>query len=138
VAALDRFGDLYQRAIARRFCWRLGIVPRGVEADMALVTAAEGHMKEGELSPDAFFFAHRTGRAAPDGAFGDLLNQYQAAATLDDPLWHEDAPPTLVIDEVERIWAAIDERDDWSQLNEKIEAIRRLGSALGEPPARQC
>lgn len=138
VAALDRFGDLYRQAIARRFCWRLGVASRDLDADMALVTAAESHMQAAALSPDAFFFDHRAGRAAPEGAFGDLLRGYEATAALDDPLWREDAAPTLVIDEVERIWAAIDERDDWSPLNEKIAAIRRLGDALGEPPARQC
>jgi uncharacterized protein YdiU (UPF0061 family) len=138
VAALDRFGPLYQAAIARRFCWRLGVQQRGAEADMALVTAAESHMKEAELAADAFFFAHRGGRNPPTGAFGDLLRAYAPAADMADPFWSEPAPPTLVIDEVERIWTAIDERDDWSPLYAKVAHIRRLGDALGEPPARRC
>jgi hypothetical protein len=33
------------------------------------------------------------------------------------------------IDEVEAIWSAIDERDDWSVLDRKIEAIRLMGAA---------
>jgi uncharacterized protein YdiU (UPF0061 family) len=136
VAALDRFGDLYQRAIAKRFCWRLGIVPRGLEADMALITAAEGYMTQADIAPDAMFFAHRGGRRPPDGAFGELLRAYGPAGDLDHPLWRETAPPTLVIDEVERIWSAIDENDDWAPLNAKIAAIRRLGDALGMPPPR--
>ena len=57
--------------------------------------------------------------------------------STDHPLWQENEPPTLVIDEVERIWTAIDERDDWQPLNDKIAAIRRLGDALGEPPPRK-
>jgi uncharacterized protein YdiU (UPF0061 family) len=137
VAALERYGELYQAAIARRFCWRLGVAPRGLETDMALITAAEGHMTEAEVAPDAFFFAHRCGRQPPAGAFGDLLRGYRPVAELDHLLWQEDGPPTLVIDEVERIWAAIDERDDWQPLNDKIDAIRRLGDALGEPPPRK-
>jgi len=136
VAALDRFGDLHQQAIVRRFCWRLGIAPRGLAEDMALITAAEAYMTEGELAPDMLFFAHRCGRNAPDGEFGDLLRQYDPADNLDHPLWQEAAPPTLVIDEVERIWAAIDQHDDWEPLNAKIAEIRRLGDALGEPPPR--
>jgi hypothetical protein len=43
-----------------------------------------------------------------------------------------------LIGEVERIWDAIDRDDDWSQLNAKIEAIRRFGKALGELPERDC
>jgi uncharacterized protein YdiU (UPF0061 family) len=136
VAALERFSDLYQRAIARRFCWRLGVAQRGPEADMALITAAEAHMTEGELAPDALFFAHRGGREPPAGEFGDLLRGYAPTVDADDPLWREAAPPTLVIDEVERIWAAINQHDDWQPLNDKIADIRRLGDALGEPPPR--
>jgi uncharacterized protein YdiU (UPF0061 family) len=136
VAALERFSDLYQWAIARRFCWRLGVAQRGPEADMALITAAEAHMTEGELAPDALFFAHRGGREPPAGEFGDLLRGYAPTVDADDPLWREAAPPTLVIDEVERIWAAINQHDDWQPLNDKIADIRRLGDALGEPPPR--
>lgn len=134
VAALDRFGPLYQQAIARRFCWRLGVESQGVDADMALITAAESHMQEAGIAPDAFFFAHRQARRLPGDDFGKLLRGYRPAEAGDHPLWHEDAPPTLVIDEVERIWSAIDASDDWQPLNDKIAAIRRLGDALGEPP----
>ena len=34
------------------------------------------------------------------------------------------------IEEVERIWAAIADRDDWQPLGDKVAAIRRLGDAL--------
>jgi hypothetical protein len=40
----------------------------------------------------------------------------------------------MVIEEVERIWAAIDETDDWQPLAEKIAAIRRVGAAHGDAP----
>jgi uncharacterized protein YdiU (UPF0061 family) len=44
------------------------------------------------------------------------------------------APETMVIGEVEEIWAAIAERDDWSPLGAKIDALRAQGrftTALG-------
>ncbi len=41
----------------------------------------------------------------------------------------------MLIDEVEAIWAAIAERDDWQPLYDKVAALRRMGDALGEPPA---
>ena len=37
------------------------------------------------------------------------------------------------IDEVEALWAAIDERDDWDPLYRKIEAIRQMGEACCIP-----
>lgn len=134
VFALERFGGLYQQAMARRFCWRLGIEPQGLEAEMALITASERYMVESEFAPDMMFFRHRGGRDAPAGEFGDLLRTYRAVGGDTDPLWQEEAPPTLVIDEVERVWAAIAEHDDWQPLADKVAAIRRLGDALGEAP----
>ena len=37
------------------------------------------------------------------------------------------------IEEVEAIWPAIAERDDWSLLDTKVTAIRRMGEAMAEP-----
>lgn len=135
VAALDRFGPLYREALARRFTWRLGVEPRGTQADTALVQAAERSMVDRGLSPDGFFFAHRAGRAPGDDAFGALLREYRPAADAGDPFWTEEEAPGVLIDEVERIWSAIDRDDDWSALDEKIARIRRLGQSLGTPPA---
>jgi hypothetical protein len=36
----------------------------------------------------------------------------------------------MLIDEVEAIWSAIDEHDDWRPFESKIEAIRRLADAM--------
>jgi serine/tyrosine/threonine adenylyltransferase len=135
VAALEHFGDLYQQAMARRFTWRLGVEPKGSEQDIALIGAAERHMREADIGPDELFFRHRAGRTAPDGEFGELLGGYRQAGDADDPAWKADSPPALLIEEVERIWDAIDKHDDWSPLSEKIAQIRQLGAALGEPPS---
>lgn len=132
IAALERFGGLCRLAMTRRFAWRLGLIPRGLEEDASLIGEAERHMREHRLSPDAFFFRHRAGRIPPDDAFGRLLRAYKPAVSLDDPIWMEEAPPTLVIEEVERVWEAIDKADDWTPLNQKIAEIRALGSALGQ------
>lgn len=130
VAALERFGPLYQAALAERFVWRLGLESRGFEADTALIAEAERHMREGQLSPDAFFHRHRQGRNPPADAFGAALRGH-APVEGDHPLWDEAEPPTLVIDEVERIWSAIAGQDDWEPLADKLAHIRRLGEALG-------
>jgi len=131
IAALDRFGPLYQQAMARRFTARLGVESQGQEADAALIQAAEQHMTASDISPDLLFFRHRAGRNAPDGEFGDMLRRRAPAADLSHGLWTDEAPPTLVIEEVERVWSAIDTDDNWSAFEEKVAAIRRLGEALG-------
>jgi uncharacterized protein YdiU (UPF0061 family) len=138
VAALERFGPLYQQALCRRFTWRLGIESRGVEADTALVQAAERSMVESGLPPEQFFFLHRAGRCNDRNAgaddFGALLSGYAPAAATEDRFWQESAPPGVLIEEVERIWAAIDTHDDWSELDAKVAQIRRLGEQLGKAP----
>ena len=49
--------------------------------------------------------------------------------------YRPDAPQSMLIEEVEAIWAAIAERDDWQPLAAKVAAVREMGDALGEPPA---
>ena len=135
IAALERFGPIYQAALAEQFLWRLGLASQGFEADFALVGAAERTMRETGMAPDLFFHRHRFGRADPATPFGELAPSFKPAGQADD-FWSETDPPTLVIDRVEAIWAAIDQHDDWSPLNAMVTRIRRLGAALGPEPDR--
>mgnify|MGYP002651950934 CR=1 FL=1 len=139
VEALQRFPDLYREAMARRWCWRLGVEPQGVEADSALVAACEQVMVADKVAPDALFFGWRGGRRPPFAgsdeatALSKLLDRYVPTAG-DHPYWRDDAPQSMLIDEVEAIWAPIAESDDWSSFNDKIAALRRAGEAHGMPP----
>ena len=132
IAALERFGPLYGEAIGRRWCWRLGVESLGAEKDAELVGACERHMAESDAPPDHFFHNHRGGRAMPD-ALRSVLNG-RAAEDSDHPYWDDPAPQTMLIEEVEAIWSAIDQRDDWSPLQDKVTAIRRMGEAHGRAP----
>lgn len=143
IAALERFGDLYQAALARRLAWRMGLVPtetnaagQSVQQDTAFVLGLERALRESGTSPDAFFFRHRGGRAVDDaGPLAEAIAGRTAAeGALDDPLWHEGSAPSLVIDTVEETWGAIDGQDDWGPFHELVARIRQLGAALGEPP----
>ncbi|WP_156842238.1 protein adenylyltransferase SelO family protein [Novosphingobium aquimarinum] len=136
IAALDRFGDLYSRAMTRRFTWRLGVASLGQEADTALISASERFMREASLAPETFFFRHRGGRAVPDGELAEALREREPMGDQNDPVWNEMAAPGILIDEVERLWTAIDRNDDWAPLALKVEDIRRLGAALGYAPTR--
>jgi serine/tyrosine/threonine adenylyltransferase len=132
VAAIERFPELYHRAMSRRFTWRLGVRSRGLEADFRLIEAAEKAMRERAIGPDAFFFGHRGGRAVL-GPLAEALEGYEGVA-VDNAYWSGETAPSMLIDEVEAIWAAIAERDDWRPFNAKIAAVRALGDALGDPP----
>ena len=140
IAALNRFGPLYMEAIARRWCWRLGVEQRGAEADGKLVAACEKAMREAKAQPDAFFFGLRQAKTGIGGGqmpvadeLGAMLDTY---ATLDSShdYWREASPQSMVIDEVEAIWSAIEEEDDWQPLQDKVAALRRMGEAHGPAP----
>jgi len=134
VAALERFGPLYTEAVARRWCWRLGIASQGAERDAKLVSACENAMRESGMQPDAFFFTHRGGR----NLSGDLEDAFASYGPVENATeheyWQSDAPQSMLIEEVEAIWSAIDERDDWQPLMDKVVAIRRMGEAHGRAP----
>jgi uncharacterized protein YdiU (UPF0061 family) len=131
LAALERFGPLYMANVRRRWLWRMGLESQGEERDAAVVAACEAAMAESQEAPDAFFWRHRFGQNA-QGALAEVLAGYSPVGA---PVDTTAPPPSLVIDEVERIWSAIAGRDDWQPLLEQVEAIRQLGVALGPAPA---
>jgi uncharacterized protein YdiU (UPF0061 family) len=133
IAALERFGPLYMENVARRWCWRLGVASRGLEADTRLVAACEQAMREGQAQPDAFFFANRGGRGGAGGALTEALAGYEPLPGAHE-YWADAAPQSLLIDEVEAIWDAIDRDDDWAPLHAKVIALRRMGEAHGPAP----
>ncbi|WP_202391857.1 protein adenylyltransferase SelO family protein [Qipengyuania vulgaris] len=132
IAAMERFGPLYMEAVGRRWCWRLGIESKGLEEDGKLVGACEASMAQSGEQPDAFFYRHRVGKGG-EGELGDLLSAYRAVVDS-HTYWAEGAPESMVIDEVEAIWSAIAERDDWQPLQGKIARLRRMGDAHGAAP----
>jgi serine/tyrosine/threonine adenylyltransferase len=136
IAALDRFGEVYSRAMTRRFTWRLGVTSIDQQADTALIAASERHMRSENLAPEAFFFRHRGGRDLAGSELAEALAGREQTGDDDDPIWAESAAPGVLIDEVERIWSEIDQRDEWTELERKVADLRRLGAALGKAPSR--
>ncbi|RZV34097.1 MAG: YdiU family protein [Sphingomonadaceae bacterium] len=135
ITAMNRFGPLYAEAIGRRWCWRLGLKSRGVEADSELVSACERSLREEKIQPDEFFYRHRGGRNA-NGALADVMAAYvPAPGALDHDYWNRNQPETMLIDEVETLWSAIADRDDWKPLHDKISRLRDAAEAHGDSPA---
>ena len=132
IAAMERFGPLYMEALGRRWCWRLGLESKGLEADAALVSACETQLTESGEVPDAFFYRHRGGRDV-SGAVAQLVEGRAQLAQGHD-YWSDGAPQTMLVSEVETLWDAIAERDDWQPLEDTIAAIRRMGEAHGSAP----
>ncbi len=140
--ALDAWPAHYEREVAAAICARLGVAPRGEEADLALLQAMDVALQRSQVGIDRFFFDWRGGRRrAPSPAdphyegedfagFSAAIAAYRGTASLDHDYWRDAAPCSMLIDEVEAIWSAIAEADDWNPLYAKVDAIRRMGEAL--------
>ena len=142
-AVLETFPNRFQRALRDALFARLGIVPRDVEEDMKLIAAIETALAKRSVEIDRFFFDWRGGelRGPPSAssvydeeAFADFrqrISRYERlAGVLDHAYWSDEAPCSMHIDEVEAIWSAIDENDDWAPLHAKVAAMRRMGAAM--------
>jgi len=138
IAVLETFGELYQRAVAEAILWRLGVRPRDPESDRSLVRAVERALRGTASSIDRFFFDAFGGQLPASSPYdGEAWTEVRAAlaaheprSSRDHPYWHSAGPCSMLIDEVEAIWAPIAEGDDWSRFDDKIVAVRELGEAL--------
>ncbi len=132
IAALDGFGDHYQAEVARAMLWRLGVIPRDAASDRALVQTIERGLRNSGLGIDRFFFDAFGGRLPDGDAFAEAsqaIAGYRPRKDRSHVYW-SGGPCSMLIDEVEAIWSAIAERDDWGPLNAKVAAIRMMGEAL--------
>jgi uncharacterized protein YdiU (UPF0061 family) len=126
---------------------RLGLASAGEEADAALAKAFVDLLTVTQAPFEQTFFDWRGGLASaarakhsPSAAHYEAeaftplraaLAEHEPAPTarLDHPYFQGAAPCTMLIDEVEALWAAIAERDDWAPLYAKIAAIEEMRSA---------
>ena len=140
--ALDGFAAGYEAGLIDRLLWRLGVVPRTTAENKALIGALEAALMAQSVEIDRFFFDWNGGaRRAPSPAdphydsetftdFRTAVAAYAPARTSDHAYWRDEAPCSMHIDEVEAIWSRIAEGDDWSALETKVAAIRRMGEAM--------
>ncbi|ADG09104.1 protein adenylyltransferase SelO [Caulobacter segnis] len=161
LAALNGFSDAYRTALREAILDRLGLEGRGPDHDVELVNAAFRALAEGgeALRWEPFFFDWFGGEASEARALsgpraglydGEAFRAFRARLAdyapdrperLADAVFQKPEPEELIIDEVEALWAPIDQADDWGPLNAKldrIEATRRaygLGVARGEKDA---
>ena len=137
-----------------RFLARLGVSAVDPMSDAILGARARCFLQKSRLHFDRFFFDWYGGEvAAPRALSGPFATAYTGESftafrhaladraptnpqSLNDPYFHGSGPTTMHIDEVERVWAAIAERDDWAPLQQKIADVRALGSLYALVPSQ--
>jgi uncharacterized protein YdiU (UPF0061 family) len=147
VEALNGFGPAYAKALAGAMLDRLGVRSAGDEADIELANAAFRVLGEGgeALRWEPFFFdwfcadearamaSPRAGLYAGEAftAFRTLLQAHapERPDRLQAGYFSGAGPEEMLIDEVEALWSAIAEADDWGPFEAKIARLRAAGEA---------
>src|SRR5690606_10956971 len=130
--ALNTVWPAFRTQLPRQILRRLGLEERDTEQDGALVTALFGFLAASRAPYEQFFFDWRGGAASSERAarspaaefytsdafrpVADLLEAYGPSgnANLDHAYFARPRPRTMLIEEMEAIWAPIAEHDDWS------------------------
>ncbi len=146
-AALASLEPKFQRAFNAALLRRLGLASAGEPADGELVRAVWKFLVETKAPFEQFFFDWFGGAQRVAARGKNFLKDNYALAEfapvaaalaghapvnglrLDHPYFMRETPCTMLIDEVEAIWAPIAEADDWSVFFAKLEEIRLMAEA---------
>lgn len=143
---LERALEAFEPALHRHFVecvlTRLGVASRGAD-DETLAIELWRFLRESGLPFERVFHDWHGGPAALERALdGPLGREYRSAqfqplrelferfeptsvAAHAQPALAREAPPTLLVDEVETLWSKIADGDDWSGLHQALDAIAR-------------
>ena len=152
-AALNTFWPAFQKAMWRAVLRRLGLASRGDAADAELVVRIFGFLNESQMGYEQFWFDWRGGRASAaraerspaaaayaGPAFAPLreaLDAHEPApgVNLDHPYFARATPRTMLIEEMEALWAPIAEADDWSAFHAALAEIDQMRAAYAADAA---
>ena len=151
--ALGVFAPTLQEEFTSGMLWRLGLQSRTKESDAELARAVWMFLAESKAPFEQMFFdwyggcisAERAGKSPSKDFYNagnftvvrQALQEYSpfAGARTDHSYFSRSMPCTMLIDEVEAIWAPIAEKDDWTAFQAKLDSIAEMGDAFGNPSA---
>ena len=131
---LAQWSDRCEQALVEAMLRRLGIAP--ARNDREVAAALIRALATREHTIDRTFFDWRGGHdpgidrypAPAYREFAKLLEGRQSPKAR--AYWSDPEPCSMHIEEVEAIWSAIADSDDWQPFNNKVKAIRRMGEAM--------
>ena len=132
------FEAILEAEVTRLVVKRLGFASLG-ETDLELVSAVFGFLEAAKVGYAQFFFDLYGGRnlerlEAPYAgerwnSLREILGLY-AKREVHPSYFDAVAPCDLLIEEIEKIWSHIAERDDFGPFEDKVAKIRLMGAAL--------
>lgn len=150
--AIDAFDGELQREFRASMVRRLGLAAAGPEEDRALSHAVWNFLAQSQTTFEQFFFDWAGGPLSRERAlagpakgfyagevFAPVLTALEArepSGTFDlaHPYFALGSPCTLLVDEVEALWAPIASHDDWSLFHRKLAEIDQFAIATGNRP----
>src|SRR5690606_29649525 len=149
---LKRFGPAYQEGLRRAIFSRLALARAELAADLEFLQALFDWLTQSQAGWDQFFHDWRGGEASAqraaaspqsrlyaDEAFKPVREGLEARTgsgadkLLAHAYWARPTPHTMLIDEVEALWAPIADRDDWSAFDAKLAQMSEMREALSPP-----
>ncbi len=135
---LQKFYPAVQSALFSKLCWRFGVVPDSDIRAEEFVSLFFSTTNNSKISLDYLFHTFYAGfdaqqiLSAPDPIRPLLyvLKELPARQKQRPQYFDEPVESSLVIDEVESLWAAISDNDDWSKFEKKIAVIKSYSAAL--------
>jgi serine/tyrosine/threonine adenylyltransferase len=151
IEALQLFAPRFNDSVVDRFIERMGVRKGDQEENAAFFMAAFDFLAESQVTFEQFFHDWYGGRLSRERALrSPEVNLYKgeryemfvreaearvpdasAEKRLKDAYFQKPKPCSLLIDEIESIWDAIDQKDDWSVFDRKISEIRSMGRVHG-------
>jgi len=135
-AILDDWPARFEDALIAALLKRFGVGPGDSATDRALIGNLLAALESREATIDRLFFDWRGGRdpgaeAYPSNPFRALAKALEGrSGAPKHPYWSGPGPCSMHIEEVEAIWSAIAEGNDWRMFDDKIRAIRIMGEAM--------
>lgn len=151
---LGQFGQLFEDELVLQTYWRLGLDVGDMDRAQDLTRAFYGALRESGAPYEQAFFDLALGAGAErlekspsaelyrSNTFADVLNAIRGTAPATGISAHAyfngAGPVTMLVEDVETLWAAIDKNDDWTPLERKIGEIRSMGEAYAGMPRKNA
>ena len=144
--ALNSFWPHFQRALWNAVLRRLALRPRDDAADADLAAGIFAFLDASRIGFERFWFDWRGGMLSADRrrepaaahyagpAFAPVRAALETfapvpAANLAHPYFQRPAPCTMLIEEMEALWAPIAAADDWAPLHAALDEIETMRAA---------
>lgn len=135
---LETFSNTFNAAVHRHFFRRLNLKINTFEKNSELISEFFGFMESRKLGFEEMFFDFHSKRVLLQPVLsqkyleaGSLL-QKLGELEVEDPnlalhnYFGQEKPTTLLIAEIESIWASIAENDDWGPFEAKLQSLRNF------------